>query len=186
MPKRWLYQLGDPFWSRGNTVSKNIRLRELIKRCRVRLLALDEFQHIVDVRLASIVTDVADWLKEQVEEARLAIGSLGSNAVWRCCGRMNNSAAGSVRRYEGAPFGSLSLPYAPLAEAQGVRCKGLNEFPPEHLPDNIPLLYARPGSLEGHFRSLAPSTYPLFMECLMASDSSLYAAPRRRRNSTFK
>jgi hypothetical protein len=68
-----LYQLGDPLWSRGNTVSKSIRLRELIKRCRVRLLALDEFQHFVDVQRASIVNDVADWLKEQVEEARLAI-----------------------------------------------------------------------------------------------------------------
>jgi len=68
-----LYQLGDPLWSRGNTVGKSIRLRQLIKRCRVRLLALDEFQHFVDVRRASIVTDVADWLKEQVEEARLAI-----------------------------------------------------------------------------------------------------------------
>ena len=68
-----LYQLGDPLWSRGNTVSKSIRLRELIKRCHVRLLALDEFQHFVDVRRASIVNDVADWLKEQVEEARLAI-----------------------------------------------------------------------------------------------------------------
>jgi energy-coupling factor transporter ATP-binding protein EcfA2 len=68
-----LYQLGDPLWSRGNTVSKSTRLRELIKRCRVRLLALDEFQHFVDVRRASIVNDVADWLKEQVEEARLAI-----------------------------------------------------------------------------------------------------------------
>ena len=68
-----LYQLGDPLWSRGNTVSKSIRLRELIKRCRVRLLALDEFQHFVDVRRASIVNDVADWLKEQVEEAGLAI-----------------------------------------------------------------------------------------------------------------
>jgi hypothetical protein len=39
----------------------------------VRLLALDEFQHFVDVQRASIVNDVADWLKEQVEEARLAI-----------------------------------------------------------------------------------------------------------------
>ena len=68
-----LFQLGDPLWSRGNTVSKSIRLRELIKRCRVRLLALDEFQHFVDVQRASVVNDVADWLKEQVEEARLAI-----------------------------------------------------------------------------------------------------------------
>jgi Bacterial TniB protein len=68
-----LYQLGDPLWSRGNTVSKSIRLRELLKRCRVRLLALDEFQHFVDVRQSNIPNDVADWLKEQVEEARLAI-----------------------------------------------------------------------------------------------------------------
>jgi hypothetical protein len=72
-----LYQLGDPLWSRGNTVSKSIRLRELLKRSRVRLLALDEFQHFVDVRQANIPNDVADWLKEQVEEAKLAIVVLG-------------------------------------------------------------------------------------------------------------
>src|ERR1700734_3711732 len=34
-----LYALGDPFWSSGNTVSKSIRLREIFKRCHVRLLA---------------------------------------------------------------------------------------------------------------------------------------------------
>lgn len=72
-----LYQMGDPLWSRGNTVGKSIRFRELLKRCRVRLLALDEFQHFVDVRQASIPNDVADWLKEQVEEARLSIVVLG-------------------------------------------------------------------------------------------------------------
>src|SRR5579859_3591335 len=72
-----LYQLGDPLWSRGNTVGKSIRLRELLKRCGVRLLALDEFQHFVDARQANIPNDVADWLKEQVEEAKLAIVVLG-------------------------------------------------------------------------------------------------------------
>lgn len=64
-----LYKLGDPLWARGNIVSKSIRLRELLKRCHVRVLALDEFQHFVDVRQANIPNDVADWLKEQVEEA---------------------------------------------------------------------------------------------------------------------
>lgn len=72
-----LNQLGDPFWARGNTVSKSIRFRELLKRCDVRMLALDEFQHFVDVRRANIPNDVADWLKEQVEEAKLAIVVLG-------------------------------------------------------------------------------------------------------------
>jgi len=72
-----LYALGDPLWARGNTVSKSIRFRELLKRCHVRLLALDEFQHFVDVRQANIPNDVADWLKEQVEEAKLAIVVLG-------------------------------------------------------------------------------------------------------------
>ena len=72
-----LYQLGDPFWARSNTVGKSIRLRELLKRCGVRLLALDEFQHFVDVRKANIPNDVADWLKEQVEETKLAIVVLG-------------------------------------------------------------------------------------------------------------
>lgn len=72
-----LYQLGDPFWARSNTVGKSIRLRELLKHCGVRLLALDEFQHFVDVRQANIPNDVADWLKEQVEETKLAIVVLG-------------------------------------------------------------------------------------------------------------
>jgi hypothetical protein len=72
-----LYALGDPLWASGNTVSKSIRLRELFKRCHVRLLALDEFQHFVDVRRASIPNEVADWLKEQVEEAKLPIVVLG-------------------------------------------------------------------------------------------------------------
>ncbi len=72
-----LYQLGDPFWARSNTVGKSIRLRELLKGCGVRLLALDEFQHFVDVRQANIPNDVADWLKEQVEEMKLAIVVLG-------------------------------------------------------------------------------------------------------------
>jgi energy-coupling factor transporter ATP-binding protein EcfA2 len=72
-----LYQLGDPLWSRGNTVSKSIRLRELLKHCGVHLLALDEFQHFVDARQANIPNEVADWLKEQVEETGLAIVVLG-------------------------------------------------------------------------------------------------------------
>ena len=72
-----LYRLGDPLWARGNTVSKSIRLRELLKRCGVRLLALDEFQHFVDARQANIPNEVADWLKEQVEETGLAIVVLG-------------------------------------------------------------------------------------------------------------
>jgi energy-coupling factor transporter ATP-binding protein EcfA2 len=72
-----LYQLGDPLWARGNTVSKSIRLRELLKGCGVHLLALDEFQHFVDARQASIPNEVADWLKEQVEETGLAIVVLG-------------------------------------------------------------------------------------------------------------
>jgi hypothetical protein len=43
----------------------------------VRVLALDEFQHFVDARQASIPNEVADWLKEQVEETGLAIVVLG-------------------------------------------------------------------------------------------------------------
>jgi hypothetical protein len=35
------------------------------------------FQHFVDVHQANIPNDVADWLKEQVEEAKLAIVVLG-------------------------------------------------------------------------------------------------------------
>jgi hypothetical protein len=72
-----LYAIGDPLWSRGNTVSKTIRIREIFRRCHVRLLALDDFQHFVDVRRSDIANDVADWLKEQIEVARMPIAVLG-------------------------------------------------------------------------------------------------------------
>ena len=92
-----LYQLGDPLWSRGNTVSKSIRLRELLKRCGVRLLALDEFQHFVDARQANIPNEVADWLKEQIEETGLAIVVLG---LQRCLEVLKQSE--QLRRRFGA------------------------------------------------------------------------------------
>jgi hypothetical protein len=92
-----LYQLGDPFWARSNTVGKSIRLRELLKRCGVRLLALDEFQHFVDVRRANIPNEAADWLKEQVEEAKLAIVVLG---LQRCLEVLKQNA--QLRRRFGA------------------------------------------------------------------------------------
>ena len=74
---------------------QSIRLRsaEALPRS---LLALDEFQHFVDVRQASIPNDVMDWLKEQVEEARLAIVF----CLQRCLRstKMNSCDAASARR----------------------------------------------------------------------------------------
>lgn len=116
-----LYQLGDPLWSRGNTVAKSIRLRELLKRCRVRLLALDEFQHFVDVRQANIPNDVADWLKEQVEEARLAIVVLGPQRCFR--GSRPRGGRGAERMAE-TPAGSAAA-HAPA----GVRPSGRSQLP---------------------------------------------------------
>ena len=132
-----LYQLGDPLWSRGNTVAKSIRLRELMKRCRVRLLALDEFQHFVDVRQANIPNDVADWLKEQVEEARLAIVVLGVTPA-RLLFRSGPSRPAHRRGFHttAAVAQSSPSPVATLSTAASSGC--LPQSPHRSLPATGP------------------------------------------------
>src|ERR1700690_2376306 len=60
----WLLRdLGDPMPDRGTTPSITMRLCKLIKECRVELLILDEFQHLIDKDTEKVLKSSADWLK---------------------------------------------------------------------------------------------------------------------------
>jgi hypothetical protein len=76
-----LYALGDPLWTRGNTFAKELRILEICEKCKVRVLALDDFQHLVDTR-SNVPREAADLLKDllirsQGNKAHLSVGAAG-------------------------------------------------------------------------------------------------------------
>lgn len=72
-----LYELGDPLYMRGSAEEKTTRLIHLIKKCRVRLILLDEFQHFVDRANKNVPHEVADWLKRTIDKAQVAVVVFG-------------------------------------------------------------------------------------------------------------
>lgn len=76
-----LYALGDPIWTRGNTFAKELRILEICEKCKVRVLAFDDFQHLVDTR-SNVPREAADFLKDllirsQDNKAHLSVVAAG-------------------------------------------------------------------------------------------------------------
>ncbi len=72
-----LANMGDPFAPRGTLVSQTLRLYELLKRCEVRLIILDEFQHFIDRDSNKVLQTISDWLKELINETKVPIVLIG-------------------------------------------------------------------------------------------------------------
>lgn len=72
-----LKSLGDPAADRGTVVSLTFRLQKLIKDCRVELIILDEFQHVIDRDSLKILLTVSDWLKMLLNETKVPIVLIG-------------------------------------------------------------------------------------------------------------
>ncbi|MCX4164585.1 MULTISPECIES: TniB family NTP-binding protein [Paraburkholderia] len=64
--------LGDPRWYVGKEVELTDRLVFLIKQCRVRLVIVDEANHLVDRGGEKTLHNSADWLKRLVEATRVS------------------------------------------------------------------------------------------------------------------
>ena len=63
-----LERLGDPAASKGTLWSMNSRLINLIVACKVQIVILDDFQHLIDSETARIRETVSDWLKVLIKE----------------------------------------------------------------------------------------------------------------------
>lgn len=66
-----LTALGAPFPDRGKIEYKRLRLLELLKRCNVRLIILDEFQHLVERGTRQRIDAVADAIKSLINQTTL-------------------------------------------------------------------------------------------------------------------
>ncbi len=74
----WLLQdMGDPLPERGTTSSITMRLCRLIKACKVELIILDEFQHLIDRETEQVLITSADWLKSILNETGVPIVLMG-------------------------------------------------------------------------------------------------------------
>ncbi|RMC98545.1 transposase [Aquitalea palustris] len=76
-----LTALGAPFPDRGKIEYKRLRLFELLKRCNVRLIILDEFQHLVERGTRQRIETVADAIKSLINQTALPFILVGMPAA---------------------------------------------------------------------------------------------------------
>jgi hypothetical protein len=73
MASLMLKELGDPDWARGTVANLQGRLIDMVRDCMVRMIVLEEFQHLVDSATQKVFYGVANWLKTLVESTKVAL-----------------------------------------------------------------------------------------------------------------
>ncbi len=129
-----LLSMGSPFWNRGKTKDLTAQLYTLLKACRVRMIILDEVNHLVDKGGVKTHYLLADWLKLLTEEARIPIVLAGIPRATRLL-ETNEQFRGRFR--EVVPIKPFSVEDDRLmAEFQGVM-KAFKGLIPELLKVDI-------------------------------------------------
>lgn len=78
LPTKLLYDLGDPFYSKKSSIAiQTQRLYNLLASCNVKLIILDEVQHLVDRNSEKLIRDSSDWFKELIDNCRIPVIFLG-------------------------------------------------------------------------------------------------------------
>lgn len=75
--EQFLYALGDPHWYRGSRQRKRNRLVDLLLKCRVEIVFLDEIQHLVDMTGDLTEAHATIFLQQLVQEVNIAFVFLG-------------------------------------------------------------------------------------------------------------
>jgi hypothetical protein len=68
-----LYELGDPNFERGTLVQITARLLNFVKACKVEMIIIDEFQHLIDRETSNVLKNASDWVKTFMEEAGIPV-----------------------------------------------------------------------------------------------------------------
>jgi len=78
LASKLLYDLGDPFYHKRNNITITThRLYDLLKACNVKIIFLDEVQHLVDRNSQKLIRDSSDWFKELIDETKIPVIFLG-------------------------------------------------------------------------------------------------------------
>lgn len=76
-----LRNLGSPFWNRGDEVERTDQLITLLKGCRVRMVIVDEVNHLADRGAEKSHYHVGDWIKQLIRLSRLPVVLAGTSAA---------------------------------------------------------------------------------------------------------
>ncbi len=82
MAAHMLEKLGDPAAHRGQLWTMNSRLIKYIHACRIELVILDDFHHLIDAKTDRVLAAVSDWLKVLIKETGvpfMVVGIEGEN-----------------------------------------------------------------------------------------------------------
>lgn len=72
LPTALLYALGDPFYNKGrNTAERTLRLERLIQDCNIKMIILDEVQHLVEGTTPKLQRQASDWFKNIINKTRV-------------------------------------------------------------------------------------------------------------------
>ncbi|NNP76182.1 hypothetical protein A7P54_07090 [Acinetobacter sp. Ac_3412] len=72
-----LSDLGDLAATHGTTVIQSNRLYSLVHQCKVELIIIDEFQHLIDNKTQRVIGLVADWIKMFIEITKIPVILIG-------------------------------------------------------------------------------------------------------------
>ncbi|HEX7650026.1 MAG TPA: TniB family NTP-binding protein [Noviherbaspirillum sp.] len=68
-----LRKMGDPRWNSGTENVKTERLKKLLPETFTHMIMIDEFQHFQDKGTEKVMHHVADWLKNLVDDCKVAL-----------------------------------------------------------------------------------------------------------------
>ena len=77
MAEAVLLRLGDPNFNRGSAIEKTVRILNYIEMCQVKLMIIDELQHLIDQGNKSTPKQVSDWLKSLIEQSGVSTVLMG-------------------------------------------------------------------------------------------------------------
>lgn len=73
-----LLAMGSPFWNRGGEPERTHQLLTLLRECRVRLVILDEVNHLVERGSSKTHYAVGDWIKQISDRASVSFVLAGT------------------------------------------------------------------------------------------------------------
>lgn len=76
-----LKELKSPFWTRGDELERTHQLTTLLAECKVRVVILDEVNHLADRGAQKSHYHVGDWIKQLVNQAKIPVVLAGTHAA---------------------------------------------------------------------------------------------------------
>ncbi|GMX66748.1 TniB family NTP-binding protein [Paenibacillus elgii] len=68
-----LHVIGDIFHDRGTLSNLTSRIHNYVKRCQIKMIVLDEFQHLIDSETDHVLATASNWVKTFAEEIEIPV-----------------------------------------------------------------------------------------------------------------